>query len=378
MKFGMFYEIQVPRPATPEAEHQRIREIIDQVRLAEEMGFEHVWFVEHHFLTEWAHCSASEVMLAALSQHTTNMRLGFGVVLLPVHHPLHVAVKTATLDVLSGGRVDVGVGRSGNPYQITPFGVNLEDTRGIWEESISMLPKIWTQDIYSHQGKYFNVPEREVIPKPMQKPHPPLWSACSQDDTFQRAGELGIGCLCNVLGQYDAVERRINMYKEALKNAQPVGDFINDKVVVSSIGFCDENEQRCRERGAEIASWNINIRLRNYERGWAGVDTTNVPEDYRHHVRRFEWDPQMRQGVSPEEVLSTGRFCVGTPDQCIEVIENYERIGADEIMPIFQAGPATDEEVKNSLRLFGKYVIPHFKEKEKRNQAAAGSAAAND
>jgi alkanesulfonate monooxygenase SsuD/methylene tetrahydromethanopterin reductase-like flavin-dependent oxidoreductase (luciferase family) len=295
-----------------------------------------------------------------------------------VHHPLHVAVKTATLDVLSGGRVDVGVGRSGNPYQITPFGVNLEDTRGIWEESISMLPKIWTQDIYSHQGKYFNVPEREIIPKPMQKPHPPLWSACSQDDTFQRAGELGIGCLCNVLGQYDAVERRINMYKEALKNAQPVGDFINDKVVVSSIGFCDENEQRCRERGAEIASWNINIRLRNYERGWAGVDTTNVPEDYRHHVRRFEWDPQMRQGVSPEEVLSTGRFCVGTPDQCIEVIENYERIGADEIMPIFQAGPATDEEVKNSLRLFGKYVIPHFKEKEKRNQAAAGSAATND
>jgi alkanesulfonate monooxygenase SsuD/methylene tetrahydromethanopterin reductase-like flavin-dependent oxidoreductase (luciferase family) len=116
MKFGLFYEIQVPRPAPPEAEHQRIREIVDQVRLAEEMGFERVWFVEHHFLTEWAHCSALEVMLAAISQHTTTIRLGFGVILLPVHHPLHVASKTATLDVLSGGRVDVGVGRSGNPY----------------------------------------------------------------------------------------------------------------------------------------------------------------------------------------------------------------------------------------------------------------------
>ena len=378
MKFGMFYEIQVPRPSTPEAEHQRIREIIDQVVLAEEMGFEHVWFVEHHFLTEWAHCSANEVMLAALSQHTTNMRLGFGVVLLPVHHPLHVAVKTATLDVLSGGRVDVGVGRSGNPYQLTPFGIELEDTKGIWEESLQMIPNIWTQEIYSHQGKYFNVPEREVIPKPMQKPHPPLWSACSQDDTFQRAGELGIGCLCNVLGQYDAVEKRIGVYKEALKTAQPVGKFINDKVVVSSIGFCDESKKVCQERGAELASWNINIRLRNYERGWQGVDTSNVPEDYRHHVRRFEWDPQMRTGTTPEEVLNTGRFCVGTPDDCIEVIENYERIGADEIMPIFQAGPATDAEVKNSLRLFGKYVIPHFKEKEKRAQAAGAAAADND
>ena len=378
MKFGMFYEIQVPRPSTPEAEHQRIREIIDQVVLAEEMGFEHVWFVEHHFLTEWAHCSANEVMLAAISQHTTSMRLGFGVVLLPVHHPLHVAVKTATLDVLSGGRVDVGVGRSGNPYQLTPFGVNLEDTKGIWEESLQMLPNIWTQELYSHQGQYFNVPEREVIPKPMQKPHPPLWSACSQDDTFQRAGELGIGCLCNVLGQYDAVEKRIGVYKEALKTAQPVGKFINDKVVVSSIGFCDESKKVCQDRGAELAAWNINIRLRNYERGWTGVDTSKVPEDYKHHVRRFEWDPQMRQGVSPEEVLSTGRFCVGTPDDCIGVIENYERIGADEIMPIFQAGPATDAEVKNSLRLFGKYVIPHFKEKERRAQTAGASVADND
>ena len=377
MKFGMFYEVQVPRPAPPEAEHQRLREIVDQVVLAEEAGFEHVWFVEHHFLTEWAHSSASEVMLAVLSQHTTKMRLGFGVVLLPVHHPLHVAVKTATLDVMSGGRVDVGVGRAGNPYQITPFGIDLEDTRGIWEESLRMLPDIWTQEKFSHHGRYFNVPEREVIPKPMQKPHPPLWSACSQEDTFQIAGEMGVGCLCNVLGQYETVERRIGIYKEALKNANPVGKFVNGQVVASSIGFCDENKQRARERGAEIAAWNINIRLRNYERGWSGFDTRNVPDNYRHHVRRVEWDPQMRQGVDPEEVLSSGRFCVGTPDECIEVIENYERIGADEIMPIFQAGPATDAEVKNSIRLFGKYVIPHFKEKERRAQAAAGAAAAD-
>jgi alkanesulfonate monooxygenase SsuD/methylene tetrahydromethanopterin reductase-like flavin-dependent oxidoreductase (luciferase family) len=377
MKISMFYEIQVPRPAPPEAEHQRMREIVEQVVLAEEMGFERVWFVEHHFLTEWAHCSAPEVMLAVLSQHTSKMRLGFGVVLLPVHHPLQVAVRVATLDVMSGGRVDVGVGRSGNPYQIAPFGIKLEDTRGIWEESLSMLPRIWTEEVYSHQGKYFNVPEREVIPKPMQKPHPPLYSACSQPDTFQRAGELGIGCLCNVLGQYDEVEKRIKTYKEALKSATPVGKFLNNRVVVSSIGFCDENQRRTRERGAEIAAWNINIRLKNYERGWTGVDTKNVPPDYRHHVRRMEWDPQMRKGVSPEDVLSTGRFCVGTPDECIEVLENYERIGADEVMPIFQAGPATHAEVMNSIRLFGRYVIPHFRERERRARAAAPAVADN-
>ena len=127
--------MQVPRPAPPGAEQQRLREITEQVVLAEEMGFEHVWFVEHHFLTGWAHSSAPEVMLAVLSQHTTKMRLGFGVVLLPVHHPLHVAAKTATLDIMSDGRVDVGVGRAGNPYQLEPFGVKLEDTRGIWDRA---------------------------------------------------------------------------------------------------------------------------------------------------------------------------------------------------------------------------------------------------
>ena len=127
--------MQVPRPAPPGAEQQRLREITEQVVLAEEMGFEHVWFVEHHFLTGWAHSSAPEVMLAVLSQHTTKMRLGFGVILLPVHHPLHVAAKTATLDIMSDGRVDVGVGCAGNPYQLEPFGVKLEDTRGIWAHS---------------------------------------------------------------------------------------------------------------------------------------------------------------------------------------------------------------------------------------------------
>ena len=116
------------------------------------------------FLTEWA-CSASEVMLAVMSQHTTTMRLGFGVVLLPVHHPLHVAAKVATLDVMSGGRVDVGVGRSGNPYQLTPFGVKLEETRDRWEEALSILPRMWTEQVFSHEEILPDSTPR-VIPSP--------------------------------------------------------------------------------------------------------------------------------------------------------------------------------------------------------------------
>ena len=172
----------MPRPAPPGAEQQRLREITEQVVLAEEMGFEHVWFVEHHFLTEWAHSSAPEVMLAVLSQHTTKMRLGFGVVLLPVHHPLHVAAKTATLDIMSDGRVDVGVGRAGNPYQLEPFGVKLEDTRCIWA-GLPTLRMVWTES--SGGGGFWSSHRREtwntswiwgallrtaVLPLPMDSP----------------------------------------------------------------------------------------------------------------------------------------------------------------------------------------------------------------
>ena len=150
--------MQVPRPAPPGAEQQRLREITEQVVLAEEMGFEHVWFVEHHFLTEWAHSSAPEVMLAGLSQHTPKMRLGFGVVLLPVHHPSHVAARTATLDIMSDGRL--GVGRAGNPYQLEPVGVKLEDTRDIWAHiRLLLIPP--TKSYQSEQRSAITVFARE-------------------------------------------------------------------------------------------------------------------------------------------------------------------------------------------------------------------------
>ena len=115
MKFGMFYELQMPRPWTDTAEYDTLWDAVRQVQYAEEMGFERVWLVEHHFLTEFAHSSAPEVMLAVMAQHTKKMRLGFGVVLAPVHHPLHVAARASTLDILSDGRVDVGVGRTKGP-----------------------------------------------------------------------------------------------------------------------------------------------------------------------------------------------------------------------------------------------------------------------
>ena len=152
MKFGLFYQIQVPKPWDDESTAKRIWQALDQIVYAEEMGYESVWFSEHHFRPVWSHNSAPDLTLAAVTQRTSRIRMGIGVVLAPIHHPLHTAARMATLDILSKGRVDVGLGRTGYPYQLTPYGSDLEDTRVMWEEFAEVLPKAWTQEVTSHDG----------------------------------------------------------------------------------------------------------------------------------------------------------------------------------------------------------------------------------
>ena len=382
MKFGMFYELQMPKPWSANAEYDTFWQAIEQVSYAEEMGFERVWLVEHHFLTEFAHSSAPEVTLAIMAERTSRMRLGFGVVLTPVHHPLHVAARTATLDIFSNGRVDVGVGRTKGPYQLTPFGTDVSQTQSMMVETLECLTGMWTQDVFSHEGENWTIPPREVIPKPIQKPHPPLWMACTQEDTFRMAGELGLGCLVNTLGGTDKTRGLINTYFDAVERANPVGSFVNKQVVASTIGFCDEKDQRAREKGAGVAGWYLNQSKQRFTLEWSGVDPALVPAEYQFYLQGGavrgggpSADPQQQQPPTPDELLAGGGYCVGDPDACIRVIEEFESMGVNEIMPIFQAGYATHEEVMNSIRLFGKYVIPHFREKEKRGKTAGPSVA---
>ncbi len=370
MKFGMFLELQMPKPWRANAEYDTFWGAIEQVVYGEEVGFEHVWMVEHHFMSEFSHSSASEVTLAAIAQRTSTIRLGFGVVLAPVHHPIHVAVRAATLDILSNGRVDVGVGRSKSPYQITPFGISIDDAQGLMLETLECLPGMWTQDVFSHKGKHWTISPREIIPRPLQKPHPPLWMACTQEDTFRTAGELGLGCLGNKLGGPEKTGKLINTYRGGLEMAKPVGHFINNKIVASTIGFCDENDSKAREKGAAVADWYLSNARQRLALEWAGVDRDLVPRDYKFYQEggAHKLDPQMTAPPTPEQLLAGGGYCVGDPDACIRVIEEFEAMGVDEVMPIFQAGYATQADVMNSIRLFGKYVIPHFQEKEKRRQ----------
>src|SRR2546421_4816778 len=198
MKFGIFYEHQLPRPWNEGDEHRLFQEALDQVELADKLGIDYAWEVEHHFLEEYSHSSAPEIFLAAASQRTKNIRLGHGICLMPprYNHPARVAERIATLDLVSDGRVEFGTGESASEMEMGGFGVRREEKKQMWEEATRECVKMMTQTPYQGtEGEYFGMPSRNVIPKPLQKPHPPLWVASSRRETTMVAARLGMGSL---------------------------------------------------------------------------------------------------------------------------------------------------------------------------------------
>ena len=196
MEFGIFFELSVPRPFAPGVEQQVYLNALEQARLADELGFDSVWCVEHHFLEEYSHCSAPEVMLAAIAAQTRDVRVGHGaVVCVPeMNHPIRVAERCAALDILSGGRLEVGTARSGTWTELGGFGADPDLTKKHWDEYVRVLPRLWAEGPFEYEGLSFSMPERNVLPKPVQDPHPPLWVTVTSPGTEIDAADRGIGC----------------------------------------------------------------------------------------------------------------------------------------------------------------------------------------
>src|SRR3954468_7473088 len=190
MKFGIFYEHQLPRPWTEDAEYELIQNSLDQIELAAGLGFDYAWEVEHHFLEEYSHSSAPEVFLGAASQRTKQIRLGHGIVQIPppFNHPARVVERAATLDLISGGRLELGTGEASSQMELGAFGIDRRQKRAMWEEALDAIARMFVEEPFAGAaGEFVQIPPRNVMPKPKQKPHPPLWVACSRRDTILMA-----------------------------------------------------------------------------------------------------------------------------------------------------------------------------------------------
>jgi alkanesulfonate monooxygenase SsuD/methylene tetrahydromethanopterin reductase-like flavin-dependent oxidoreductase (luciferase family) len=353
MKFGIFYEHQLPRPWSDGSEEQLFHEALDQVELADRLGIDHAWEVEHHFLEEYSHSSAPEVFLAACSQRTERIRLGHGIVLMPsgYNHPARVAERIATLDLVSHGRVDFGTGESSSLAELGGFGVPVAKKRAMWREAVEQACNMMVMDPYpGYDGESFSMPCRNVVPKPVQKPHPPLWVACSNRDTIHLAARLGIGALTFAFVDPEEARKWVGEYYDILeRECVPIGHSINPNIAMVTGFSCHENEAEARRRGED------GFRFFGYALGHHYVFGTHKPG--RTDIwKNFE----AARAALPEAGENRG---IGTPDQLRRHLQGFEEAGVDQVIFIQQGGKNRHEHICESLELFAERVMPDFKER---------------
>jgi alkanesulfonate monooxygenase SsuD/methylene tetrahydromethanopterin reductase-like flavin-dependent oxidoreductase (luciferase family) len=362
MEFGLFYEIPVPAPWGPRDERDALHAVVDQAVAAEAVGFTHFWTVEHHFLSEFSHCSAPEVLYGAVAARTKTIKIGHGVRLLPApyNHPLRVAEMAATLDCLCDGRLEFGTGRSSTRAELEGFGIDPRLTRELWDEALRVVVGAWTEDVFSWEGKHFRVPPRRVHPKPLQKPHPPLWVASTNPESHAMAGRNGLGLLSFTIGvPPEELAQRIGLYRQGLAEAKPIGKVVNPRAATFTMVHCADTDDEARQNAAESIVWYLkkSVSLIGTLAAWQ--------EEQQRELGTYEYAKTMKDldlsGLTFEVLDDMGAVIVGTPERCIERVRRYREAGCDQLLCLMNPYKIPPRAAMRSIELFGREVIPAFR-----------------
>jgi len=377
MKFGVFYEHQIGRPWDDDTDHRLIRDALDQIELADQLGIQYVWEVEHHFLEEYSHSSAPEVFLAAASQRTTNIRLGHGIVLTApqFNHPARVAERIAMLDLVSNGRVEFGSGESGSEAELGGFGIDPQRKRDAWLEGLETALRCMVEAPFTGvEGEFVSMPPRNIVPKPIQKPHPPLWVACSRRETILLAARKGMGALTFAFIDPEEAVQWVGDYERTLiAECEPVGYDVNPQVACVTPMMLHHDEGEAIRRGAEGANFFGYSLGHYYVFGTHRPGVTNVWQEYEQRRADQGYDPEAVARAIEEERLgakvaagdTTGlRGCTGTPEQARQFLRRYEDAGVDQVIFVLQAGRNRHEHIMDAIEIFGREVLPEFAERD--------------
>jgi alkanesulfonate monooxygenase SsuD/methylene tetrahydromethanopterin reductase-like flavin-dependent oxidoreductase (luciferase family) len=316
-----------------------------------------VWTVEHHFLNEFSYCSAPEVFLACVTQRTKRIRIGHGVVVLPFNHPVRVAERIGVLDIMSNGRVELGTGRATTMDEMLGFGVPPEDTRPRWAEAVEAIPRMWREDPFTMRGKYWTVePPVSIIPKPIQKPHPPIWVAATSPNTFLLAAERGLGVLCFTLGvELPEVASRIQLYRERIKNPAPVGQTINSQVSMNIMGLIGDDPRETEQIAREAALWYVR---KGFELVSTVTQGSHVDDSYKYLNTASRFDPSQITRDYYEFMKEGDLVAVGGADEALRVAKKYHDTGADQVLFFLQYGGISHERIMRAIELIGERVLP--------------------
>jgi alkanesulfonate monooxygenase SsuD/methylene tetrahydromethanopterin reductase-like flavin-dependent oxidoreductase (luciferase family) len=372
MEFGIFVQSFVPefrRRDNPNAEHEALMDDLELCIAADRAGFKYIWVTEHHFLDEYSHLSANDVFLGYLAHATSRIHIGSGIFnpLPQVNHPAKVAERVAMLDHLSGGRFEFGTGRGAGSHEILGFLPGMKDlsgTREIWEDVIAEFPKMWLQDEYQgYQGKFWSLPPRKILPKPYVKPHPPMWYAAGNTSSYAMAARRGLGVLGFSVGNLDDMGPVVKAYKDEIPNAEPIGAFVNDNVMVTSTAFVAEDSGDAR-RSAETSPL-----------AYLQSNVFRYHDTFPHPPQIPKW-PELLPEYTPEAIqaaVDIGAFICGDPDEALAQCRRWEASGADQLV-------FAKEDALRTIRLMGEHVIPKIDtdpehRTSKMRAAAAGATA---
>jgi len=360
VKFGLFYEHQLPRPWSEDAEERLFCDALDQIELADRLGIDYLWEVEHHFLEEYSHSSAPEVFLGACSQRTRRMRLGHGIMLMPpsYNHPARAAERIATLDLVSNGRIDWGTGESGSMMELGGFGISREEKGAMWREATEQAIRMTMMSPYpGFKGKYFEMPCRNVVPKPVQKPHPPLWLACSKRESIHRAARLGMGALAFAFVEPEQAAKWIEEYYDIIRSDEcvPLGWSVNANVALVSGLSCHPDHDEAVRRGLD------GFKFFGYSLGHYAMFGAHQPSLTDLWARFAE--------IKDTLPRDAGQGGIGTPDEVRDHLRRYEQAGVDQIIFVQQSGLNRHADICESLELFASAVMPEFRAREVARQA---------
>jgi alkanesulfonate monooxygenase SsuD/methylene tetrahydromethanopterin reductase-like flavin-dependent oxidoreductase (luciferase family) len=351
MKFGLFLELQLPKPWGPDDERQLVQEALEQVELADRLGLDHAWAVEHHFLDEYSHCSASDVFLAAAAARTRQIRLGFGIrqAIANYNHPSRTAEAVAMLDLVSNGRAEFGFGEGATRLELGAYGIPAKEKRDWSLEAAEQAANMMVMNPYpGYEGRSFSMPCRNVVPKPVQKPHPPMWMACTNRDTIRVAASLGVGALAFSFLDREEALTWSKVYYDTIRSEAcvPIGHAVNANIaMVSAFSLHPDRNEAIRRAQEHFEFFGFAMS--------SLVTRDNVPG------RTRLWDDFQRERASlPAGMASPG---IGTPEEFRAHVRDMESCGIDQIIFMQQAGRARQEHICESLQIFADEVLDEFK-----------------
>lgn len=372
MRFGIFYELQLPKPWSEDSDRRLIHEALDQVVFADEIGIDYAWEVEHHFLEEYSHGSAPEVFLSAAAARTKRIRLGHGIrqVIPNYNHPARTAECLSTLDLVSNGRVDFGIGEGATRLELGGFGIYAKTKRQASLEAAEQIANMMVMSPYpGFEGEFFSMPCRNVIPKPVQKPHPPMWIACTNRDTIRVAARNGLGALAFSFVDPEEARHWVDIYYDIIRSEEcrPIGHFVNANIALVTSFSLHHDRLEAIRRGQE------GFEFFNY-----GVNALVAQDVVPGHSNLWEQFLEQR-GARGDEIVELAQTedpkkfrhapGIGTPEDFARHLRSLRDVGVDQVILMQQTGKNLHQHIMEALDLFGQEVMPEFQAEAEQREA---------